>query len=84
MRWITVLLLAVLVAIPIPASLYASETPDSDCDRWVIAIIPTPDGCTVTTQGADCQPPDGWEPLSGITYGEGQQSGVLLRRCVEK
>ena len=84
MRWIIVLLLGVLVAAQMPAVLHATEGPSSKCDRWVIAVIPTPDECTLTVQGETCQPPEGWEPVSGITYGDDQKSGVLLRRCLEK
>jgi hypothetical protein len=84
MKLIMVLLLGGFFVTQITALSYATEIPGPQCERWLIAIIPTPDDCTLTAHGETCQPPEGWEPVSGITYGENQKSGVLLRRCVEK
>lgn len=82
MKWITILLFAALVATQVPGSFNANASPASGCDRWVIAIIPAGDECSLAEQAAGCQPPEGWEPVSGMVYGDGGKFGVLLRRCV--
>lgn len=84
MRWVIILLVAAFVASQIPGSFNANANPTTGCDRWIIAIIPVPDDCSYTTPAPSCQPPEGWEPVSGVIYGEGGQSGVLLRRCIGK
>lgn len=84
MRWAVILLLTAFVASQIPGSFGANANPATGCDRWIIAIIPVPDDCSYTTPVPSCQPPEGWEPVSGVIYGEAGKSGVLLRRCIEK
>jgi hypothetical protein len=84
MRWIVVILVAAFVASQIHGSLAADTTASSDCERWIIAIIPAPTDCSFATPAPNCQPPEGWEPVSGVVYGEPAVSGVLLRRCIEK
>jgi hypothetical protein len=82
MRWIAILLFVGLLMTQIPGRFRAEASTTSKCESWVIAIIPVPAECSLTTQGPTCQPPEGWEPVSGILYGEGGSPGVLLRRCV--
>jgi hypothetical protein len=84
MRWIVIILVAVLLASQIHGTLGADTSPSSGCERWIIAIIPTPHDCSFATPASSCQPPTGWEPVSGVVYGEPAVSGVLLRRCIEK
>jgi hypothetical protein len=65
-----------------PGRFVAEASTPTACDRWVIAVIPIPADCSLTTQAPGCQPPEGWEPVSGVIYGEDGRSGVLLRRCM--
>ncbi len=84
MRWIVILLLAALVASQVTSPFDAGASAVSDCSRWIIAIIPAPVDCPLSTPGPSCQPPEGWEPVSGVVYGKDNASGVLLRHCIEK
>ncbi len=84
MRWITILVFVALVVTQMPGRFDAEASAPLECDRWVIAIIPVPGECSLTAQSPRCQPPEGWEPVSGVTYGEAAESGVLLRRCLGK
>jgi hypothetical protein len=83
MRWIVIVLLLGLVLTQVPGRFGAEASTASECESWVIAIIPVPEGCSLATQGPNCQPPEGWEPVSGIVYGADGSSGVLLRRCTD-
>lgn len=50
---------------------FAANSAPTDCKQWEIKIAPAKAGKVET----------GWEPISGILYGDGGEFGVLLRRC---
>jgi hypothetical protein len=83
MRWILALLLALLVASQLGNPFNAHASPMSSCSRWIIGVMPLAEDCLLATAGPNCQPPEGWEPVSAITYGKDNKTGVLLRQCVE-
>jgi hypothetical protein len=50
---------------------FAAAPAEVGCQQWEIKLVPA------NTGKVDV----GWEPISGILYGEGGEYGVLLRRC---
>lgn len=49
----------------------AANSAPMGCKQWEIKLVPAKAGKVEA----------GWEPISGILYGEGGEMGVLLRRC---
>lgn len=49
----------------------AADSAPTACKQWEIKLVPAKPGKVEA----------GWEPISGILYGEGGEYGVLLKRC---
>ena len=49
----------------------AADSVPAACKQWEIKLAPAKTGKVEA----------GWEPISGILYGEGGEFGVLLRKC---
>jgi hypothetical protein len=50
---------------------FAAPPAQVGCKQWEIKFMPPKPGKVEI----------GWEPISGVLYGEGGEFGVLLRRC---